>query len=150
MINLLMNIILTLINSVITCLVVISAVVGSGSADSNYWIGCSLAFVSGFGLRLMGDIRNKKIGWLNSFVQFVSSVCLCMAAVVFKPVFATYVKLEYFIFFSALCSVYMIDVIEKTFKASFQIGFFNYMTLVYKGIVNVIVENAKRNKEGDL
>lgn len=145
MINLIMNIMLTLINSVITAAVVSISLVGLGHQDLNYWIGCILAFISGFGLRLMGDIRNKKIGWLSSFVQFISSVCLCMAALVFKPSFATWMKLEYFVFFSALCSIYIIDVIEK----SFQGAFVNYMQLFFKGIVNAVSENTKRNNKED-
>lgn len=142
-----MNIILTLVNSVITFVVVNVTLFGIfGTQESpNYWIGCALAFISGFGLRLMGDIRNKKIGWLNSFVQFVSSVCLCMAALVFKPSFATWMKLEYFIFFSALSSVYIIDVVEK----SFQIGLFSYARLLLGGIGKYLSESAKR-KEDDI
>lgn len=138
-----MNIIITLVNSVITFLVVSITFVGLGTQDANYWIGCSLAFASGFGLRLMGDIRNKKIGWLNSFVQFVSSICLCMATLVFKPSFATWMKLEYFIFFSALSSVYIIDIVEK----SFQIGFFNYVRLLLGSIGKTLADNAKRKEE---
>lgn len=144
MINVIMNIILTLINSVITFLVVVVTIVGVGTQDTNYWIGCILAFTSGFGLRLMGDIRNKKIGWLNSFVQFVSSVCLCLAALVFKPSFATWMKLEYFIFFAALSSVYIIDVIEKSFK----VGFFTYIKFFFKNIGTGIAD-ANNRKEGD-
>lgn len=149
MINLIMNIILTLVNSVITFVVVSVTLVTMGSQDTNYWIGCALAFFSGFGLRLMGDIRNKKISWLNSFVQFVSSVCLCAAALVFKPSFATWMKLEYFMFFAALCSVWIIDLVERTFKSSVQIGFPAYARLLLAGIGKYLTDNAKR-KEDDI
>lgn len=141
-----MNIILLFVNSVITCGVVCIALITGGVQDVNYWIGCILAFISGFGLRLMGDIRNKNISWLNSFVQFISSICLCLAFFIFKPLFASWMKLEYFIFFAALSSVYMIDVIEKSFK----VGFFTYVRFLFTNLVTSIIENAKRNKGENL
>ena len=140
-----MNLIILFINGIATFLIVNVALIAGNPQDANYWIGSVLAFISGFGLRLMGDIRNKKMTWLNSFVQFVTSICLCLATFVFKDSFAKWMKLEYFIFFSALSSVYIIDVIQKSFK----VGFLNYVTLLQNGLGKVVAENNKPKEEGE-
>lgn len=134
-----MNLLMLFGNAIMTFLVINTGVIDPHPSDPNYWIGFTLAFISGFGLRIMGDIRKRKYTLSNSFIQFFTSICLCFLAYLVREDFTPRIRIEYYVFFCALSSVFMIDAIEK----NFQLSFWDAVKLLFRKLSTPVDETPK-------
>jgi len=83
-------------------------------SDPNYWIGLILAFVTGYGLSIIRDIRKNNFTVKTSVVKFFASLFLCYLGYMAKDHFPS--KLEYLIAAISFGSLYIVDALEKIFS----------------------------------
>lgn len=129
-----MKCLLFLGNSVLNFIILNIAVVHNYPQDPNYWIGAGLAFISGLGLAIVKDIRKGNFSIKSCLIKFFTSLFLSFIAIRIKEDFTPGIKIEYFVFICSLCSIYIVDVVEK----SIEIGFFKYVQLLLQKGVNII------------
>jgi len=129
-----MNFLIFLGNAVFNFLILNIVFLHAYPQDPNYWIGAGLAFTSGLGLRVFGDIRKNKFTIKGSLIQFFTGLFLSFAAVRVKEDFTPNVKIEYYVFICALSSTFILDVIDRSIK----IGFTTYARLLLTKAVNIL------------
>lgn len=143
-----MKLLLLLFSSVFNFLILNVAVTHAYPQDPNYWIGAGLAFGSGLGLAIIKDIRGGNFSLKSSLIKFFTSLFLSFIAIRIKEDFTPAIKIEYFIFSVSLCSIYIVDVVEK----SIEIGFLKYVQLLLQKGVNILKfasQESEKPKGGD-
>lgn len=121
--------------------IVLNALLAVGNVeDPKFYIGSILAIIAGFTLRIAVDWNNDTISWKKSLIQAIFSLCLCYLSVLFWRDYTPNVKLEYYLFFCSLFSVFIVSVLEKTFK----MGLLGYARVLVK---KVMAEDTKPRED---
>jgi len=84
--------------------------------DPNYWIGLILAFVTGYGLSIIRDIRKNNFTFKISVIKFFASLFLCYLGYMSIELFPSSIKLEFLIASVSFGSLYIVDALEKVFS----------------------------------
>lgn len=118
---------------------VIVALMSIGTTDDpKFYIGCLLAIVMGFTLRIAIEWNNNALSWKKSFIQALMSLVLCYVSVIVWRDITPNVKLEYYLFFCSLFSVFIVGLLEKVFK----LGLSGYARILLR---RVLAEDAHPN-----
>lgn len=129
-------------NAILNFLILNVTVLSVGPHDTNYWIGVTMAFISGFGLRIMSDLRKDKFTFKSSSIQFFTSLFLCYAAFRLNEDFTPNIKIQYYVFFCALSSVYIADLLEK----GIEMGLLKYVQLLLAKGSTILSTNSEQSK----
>lgn len=110
------------------------------SQDPKFYIGSGMAIIMGFMLRIVIEWNNNTITWKKSVIQAVMSLCLCYLCVLYWRDYAPNIKLEYYLFFCSLFSVFIVGLLEKTFK----LGVSGYAKILLK---KILAEDSKPKED---
>lgn len=117
--------------------IVLNALLAVGTVqDPKFYIGSALAILAGFTLRIAIEWNNSSLTWKKALIQAIFSLCLCYLSILFWRDYTPNVKLEYYLFFCSLFSVFIVGVLEKTFK----MGLLGYARVLVK---KVMAEDSK-------
>lgn len=121
--------------------IVLNALITVGNVqDPKFYIGSALAIFAGFTLRIAIEWNNSSLTWKKSLIQAIFSLCLCYLSILFWRDYTPNVKLEYYLFFCSLFSVFIVGVLEKTFK----MGLSGYARLLLK---KALAEDTKPTED---
>lgn len=105
-----------ILNSVLNFFVLISLLAVGTVNDPKFYVGCLLAIVAGFLLRVGIEINNNSLTRKSALIQAIYSTCLCYLSVLVWRDWDLGLKLEYYLFFCSCFSVFIVGLLEKTFK----------------------------------
>lgn len=136
-----MTIVINLSKAVLN-FIVLNALISSATTtiDMQFYIGSGLAIIMGFLLRIVIEWNNGTITLKKSLIQAVMSLCLCYLCVLVWRDYKPAVKLEYYLFFCSLFSVFIVGVAERTVK----LGISGYAKILLK---KVLAEDSKPTEE---
>lgn len=135
-----MHIVVNLARSTVNFIVINAVLVAANPQNATWYIGGLLAVFMGFLLRIIIDWKDNTISWKNSLIQAGMSLILCSMCVVVYSDLQPKLRIEYFLFFCSLFSVFIIGLLEKVFK----LGLSGYARLLLK---RVLAEDPKHTKE---
>ena len=135
-----MNIVLKLCYCVANFLIINGLIMIGEPKDLRFYIGSALAIIMGLILRIAIEWNNDSLSWKKSLISVIFSLCLCYLSVLFWRDYTPKVKLEYYLFFCSLFSVFIVGVLEKVFK----MGFMSYFKLLVRG---ALAEDSKPKED---
>ena len=130
-------------NSFFTFLIIDVAAVTQSADNMYYAMGVLAAFSSGFGLRMMSDIRKSKFSFQNSAIQFFTAIFLCYVAYRLQKDWTPGVKIENYIFISALFSNYIADMGMEIV----ELGIFKYVEALKRKIALFFTSDSGKIKD---
>lgn len=114
-----MDFLLMLFSGASNCIILMMTLnVTTPSNDSNYWFGLLLAFITGFGLGILRDIRKGSFSFKNSTIKFFASLFLCYLGYKSKLDWSLFpsIDLEWFVVTLSFGSLYFVDAADKIFS----------------------------------
>jgi len=135
-----MNIVVKLCYSIANFLILNALFTFSDAKDIRFYIGSGLAVLMGLLLRIAIEWNNDTLTWKRSIVGALFSLGLCYLSVLVWRDYTPHVKLEYYLFFCSLFSVFIVGLLEKVFK----MGLSGYARLL---IQRVIAEDTKPKED---
>lgn len=113
-----MDFLLMLFSGASNCVILIMSINATiSNYDSNYWFGLLLAFIAGFGLGIVRDIRKNNFSFKTSIMKFFASLFLCYLGYKAKLDWGfPSISLEWFVVALSFGSLYFVDAIEKIFS----------------------------------
>lgn len=138
-----MDFLLSLFSGALNCVILIMAVNANSSKtyDSGYWIGLGLAFVAGYGLSLVRDVRKMNFSGKTSLIKFFASLFLCYLAWMGKDSYPGW--LEWVIAGVSFGSLYVVDGLEKMFS----MGIPKLAQLLLNNLSSYIDKNKTREED---
>ena len=140
-----MDFLLMLFSGASNCVILIMTINATVTAyDSNYWFGLILAFIAGFGLGVVRDIRKNNFSVKNSIIKFCASLCLCYLGYMAKTDWGfNSVRLEWFVVALSFGSLYFVDAFEKLFS----LGLPKVAQLLLNNLSSYVDKNKAREEE---
>lgn len=114
-----MDFLLMLFSGASNCVILIMTINATVTHnDSNYWVGLILAFIAGFGLGIVRDIRKNNFSFNSSLIKFFASLCLCYLGYKAKLDWNLFpsIGLEWFVVAISFGSLYFVDAADKIFS----------------------------------
>lgn len=143
-----MDFLLLIFNGAFNCVILIMTINATiPNNDSNYWFGLLLAFIAGFGLGVVRDVRKNNFGIKNSVIKFFASLFLCYLGYMAKLDWGfPSVSLEWFIVALSFGSLYFVDALEKIFS----MGLPKVAQLLLNNLSSYLDKNKTTREEDNL
>lgn len=141
-----MDFLLMLFSGASNCIILIMTVNATiTNNDSNYWFGLLLAFIAGFGLGVIRDIRKNNFSFKNSVMKFCASLCLCFFGYKAKLDMNLFpsIDLGWFVAAISFGSLYFVDAFDKVFS----LGLPKVAQLLISNLSAYVDKNKPREEE---
>lgn len=141
-----MDFLLMLFSGASNCIILIMTINATiTNNDSNYWFGLLLAFIAGFGLGVVRDIRKNNFSFKNSVMKFFASLCLCYLGYKAKLDYTLFpsIGLEWFVVAISFGSLYFVDAFDKVFS----LGIPKVAQLLLNNLASYVDKNKAREEE---
>lgn len=141
-----MDFLLMLFSGASNCVILIMTINATvPNNDSNYWFGLILAFIAGFGLGVVRDIRKNNFSFKISVLKFFASLCLCYLGYKAKLDWNLFpsIGLEWFVVALSFGSLYFVDAFGKLFS----LGIPKVAQLLLNNLSSYVDKNKAREED---